>query len=324
MRWHSLRWASGVGALVFVLGLGVASAATTSKAPEAAAPQAVAPQDAWLGVYTQTLTPELREGLNYNGTGALVSRVVEDGPAAKAGVQKGDVIVGVNTTTIESSSDLTDAIGKLKVGQAISVRIVRDGTRRSLNAKLAERPADDLEGSDAPEAPGTRHYHYDGDGDYEFNFNDMMPGMFSGRGRLGVRVQDLNTDLGSYFGITDGKGVLITEVLKDTPAEKAGLKAGDVITKVGDKKVEDSDDLVSALRDADTKVMLTVMRQKASRTIQSELRDPMVRVRRGPMSYRAPEIRIQRDVPDDVRRELDDLRRELRDLKSKLEDKSRN
>ena len=318
MRWHSLRWASGVAALVLVLGWGVAGAATTSKAPEAAVPQ-----DAWLGVYTQTLTAELREGLNYSGTGALVSRVVEDSPAAKAGVQKGDVIVGLNTTTIESSSDLTDAVGKLKVGQSVSVRIVRDGTRRSLNAKLAVRPADDLEWTDAPEASG-KHYHYDSDGDFDFNFNDMMPGMFSGRGRLGVRVQDLNTDLGSYFGITDGKGVLITDVLKDTPAEKAGLKAGDVITKVGDKKVEDSDDLVSALRDADSKVTLTVMRQKASRTIQSELRDPMVRVRRGPMSYRAPEIRIQRDVPDDVRRELDDLRRELRDLKSKLEEKNRN
>jgi serine protease Do len=321
MRWHSVRWASGVAALVLVLGLGVAGAATTTKAPEAAVPQ-----DAWLGVYTQTLTTELREGLNYSGSGALVSRVVEGGPAAKAGLQKGDVIVGVNTATIESSSDLTDAIGKLKVGQAVAIRIVRDGTRRSLNAKLAERPADDLEWTDVPEAPGTRHDHYDSDGDFDFNFNDVMPGMFSGyRGRLGVHVQDLNTDLGSYFGITDGKGVLITQVLKDTPAEKAGLKAGDVITKVGDKKVEDSDDLVSALREADSKVTLTVMRQKASRTIQSELRDPMVRVRRGPMSYRAPEIRIQRDVPDDVRRELDDLRRELRDLKTKLEDnKSHN
>jgi membrane-associated protease RseP (regulator of RpoE activity) len=141
-----------------------------------------------------------------------------------------------------------------------------------------------------------------------------------------VHVQDLNPDLGSYFGVPDGKGVLVTEVMSDTPAEKAGLKPGDVITKVGDRAVADSDDLVSALRGADKKVTLTIRRKNASRTIESELRDPMVRYRRGgAMSYRAPEIRIQRDVPDDVRRELDDLRRELRDLKSKLEDnKSRN
>src|SRR5262249_42423088 len=143
MRWHSVRWTSGVAALVLLLVVGVAGAATTSKAPEAAAPQAAASQDAWLGGYTQTLTAQLREGPNDSGAGALVSRVVEDSPAAKAGVQKGDVIVGLNTTTIESSSDLTDAIGKLKVGQSVSVRIVRDGTRRTVNAKLVARPEDD-------------------------------------------------------------------------------------------------------------------------------------------------------------------------------------
>ena len=316
MRWHSGRWAYATAVMV-LLGLGVANAATTPTASPEAAPA----KDAWLGVYTQTLTPELREGLNYTGNGALVSRVVEDSPAAKAGVQKGDVIVGINTETIDSSTDLTDTIGKIKVGQTISVRIVRDGTRRSLNAKLVERPADDLDDA----APGTTIYRNDGN---DFDFDHEMPGMAmfgGGRGRLGVRVQDLNPDLGSYFGVNDGKGVLITEVLKDTPAEKAGLKAGDVITKVGDKKVEDSDDLVRALRDADQKVTLTVMRQKTSRTIQSELRDPMIRIRRGgSMSYGVPEIRIRRDTNDDMRRELEDLRRELRDLKTKLEDKSHN
>ena len=316
MRWYSGRWAAAT-AVTLLLGLGVADAATTPSA----APEASAAKDAWLGVYTQTLTPELREGLNYTGAGALVSRVVEDSPAAKAGVQKGDVIVGINTATIASATDLTDAIGKAKVGQSMSVRIVRDGTRRTLNAKLAERPAEDEDA--APMAPGARYYKYDGDIDFDHDMPMAMFGM--GRGRLGVRVQDLNPDLGSYFGVNDGKGVLITEVLKDTPAEKAGLKAGDVITKVGDKKVEDSDDLVSALRDADQKVTLTVMRQKASRTIESELRDSMVRIRRGgSMSYGVPEIRIRHEVSDDMRRELDDLRRELRDLKTKLEDKSHN
>jgi len=123
--------------------------------------------------------------------------------------------------------------------------------------------------------------------------------------------------------------VLVLEVFKETPAEKAGLKAGDVITKAGDRKVEDSDDLVSALRDAEKKVTLTVMRQKASRTIESELREkPSMRFRYdGPMSFRDGDVRIrrvQREMPDDVRRELDDLRRELRDLKTKLEDKSHN
>ncbi len=119
------------------------------------------------------------------------------------------------------------------------------------------------------------------------------------------------------------------EVLREMPAGKAGLKAGDVITKAGDRKVEDSDDLVRGLRDAEKKVTLTIMRKNASRTIESELREsPLIRMGHdGSMSWRDGDIRIhriQREVPDDVRKELDDLRRELRDLKTKVEGKSNN
>ena len=309
-----------MAATLLVLGMGVASAAETPQAKDTkAAPEA------WLGVYSQTLTPELREGLNYNGSGALVSRVVDGSPAEKAGVKSGDVIVGINTTTVASATDLTDAIQAAKVGQAISVRIVRDGTRSTLSAKLAEQPQEDSEDGEAPEAPGTTRYKSH-DGDFEM-FD--LPGlaMFGGgRGRLGVRVQDLNPDLGSYFGVTSGKGVLVVDVLKDTPAEKAGLKAGDVITKAGDRTVEDSEDLVRALRDADKKVTLTIVRKNATRTIESELREStVIRMRHdGSMSWQDGNIRIRRDVSDDVRRQLDELRRELRDLKTKVEEKSRN
>ena len=126
--------------------------------------------------------------------------------------------------------------------------------------------------------------------------------------------------------MTSGKGVLVVDVLKDTPAEKAGLKAGDVITKAGDRTVEDSEDLVRALRDADKKVTLTIVRKNATRTIESELREStVIRMRHdGSMSWQDGNIRIRRDVSDDVRRQLDELRRELRDLKTKVEEKSRN
>src|SRR5207244_1581211 len=141
MRWQTGRRAPGMAATLLVLGMGVASAAETPQAKDTkAAPEA------WLGVYSQTLTPELREGLNYNnGSGALVSRVVDGSPAEKAGVKSGDVIVGINTTTVASATDLTNAIGAAKVGETISVRIVRDGTRSTLSAKLAEQPQADSE-----------------------------------------------------------------------------------------------------------------------------------------------------------------------------------
>jgi serine protease Do len=321
MRGRTGWWAIGTAALLVLMGTNGAQAA-------AAAPEAPKAEEAWLGVYTQTLTAELKEGLNYNGNGALVSRVVEGSPAEKAGVKKGDVIVGFGSATVASSDDLSRAAGKTKVGQVVSVAIVRDGARRSLSAKLAARPAEDLEWSESPTAPRSK-----GDGDFEFMLDDLAPGlaMFSGgRGRLGVRVEDLNPDLGAYFGVPTGKGALVVEVLKDTPAERAGLKAGDVITKAGDSKVEDSGDLVRALREADKKVSLTVMRKNASRTIESELREAqhVFRYRHdGPMSWDDGPVRVRRMTrgdEDEVRRELEDLRRELRDLKTRMEGKSTN
>ena len=314
MRRQRSTWMAVYAVMGLAAGL-LAAAAAGAATPEAAA------KEAWLGVYTQTLTPELSEGLNYTGSGALVSRVVEGSPAEKAGVKKGDVIVGLNTTTIASATDLTKAIGNAKVDQAVSVRIIRDGERRTLSAKLVERPADEMEWTTAPDAPEGHHFK-DG-GDFEFMFDDAAPGfaMFrGGRGRLGVRIENLNADLGSYFGVTDGKGALVVEVLKDTPAERAGLKAGDVITKVGETAIGDSDDLVRALRAAEKKVTLTVRRKNATRTIESELRESPRVMRMGrsaPYAWRDGDVRIR--VDDDVRRELEDLRREIRDLKTKLE-----
>lgn len=317
MRRHRSTWT----AVFAVMGLaaGLAAGAAHAQTPEAKP----APKEAWLGVYTQTLTPELSEGLNYTGSGALVSRVVEASPAEKAGVKKGDVIVGLNTTTIASATDLTKAIGNAKVDATVSVRIIRDGERRTLSAKLVERPVEEMEWSSAPEAPG----HHGGD--FEFMFDDAVPGFAfrGGRGRLGVRVEDLNADLGSYFGVTDGKGALVVEVLKDTPAEKAGVKAGDVITKVGPTVIANSDDLVKALRSAENnKVTLTVRRKNAVRTIESELREsPRVyryRSDRGaPFAWKDGGIRV-RVSDDEMRREIEELRREIRDLKSKVEGKN--
>ena len=332
MGWQKGWWASGTVAAMLVLGMGLAAAKSEA-------------QEAWLGVYTQTLTSELREGLNYSGSGALVSRVISGGPAERAGVRKGDVIVGVNSSSVTSSPDLSRAIRDARVGQAVSVRVVRDGQRRILTARLAERPSDDSEGNeiptpespmapDAPEPPATPDApeapHASNHGDFDFSFDESGPGfrMFSGRGRLGVRVEDLNSDLGSYFGIDDGRGALVVEVLKDTPAERAGLKAGDVITRVADGTVADTDQLVRALRAADRRARITVVRHNATKTMEVELNDsPRTMRLRGtaPFALRDGGERVRRlEAQDDVRRELEELRRELRDLKSKLEERGQN
>ncbi len=339
---------AGIGAIAFAL-LVLGTSATRSSAQDE--PQA------WLGVYTQTLTPELREGLGYDGEGALVSRVVPDSPAKRAGLEQGDVIVGINTTTVTTSAGLARAVRAAGVGKTISLRIVRNGERRTLSPKLLARPEvseDEVfefrapEAPEVPEAPEAPEAHQvrrfkiqhdrDTDGDGGLVFEGLGPGLTMlgmGRGRLGVRVESLSADLGSYFGVKDGKGVLVLEVLKDTPAERAGLKAGDVITKVGDGAVYDADDLVKALRGEAKKVTLAVLHKGVSRTVESELSEPQgaLRIRRdGPLGMKDGDVRVHvfggpERGPEggaDVRREIEQLRREIRELRDRLKELDRN
>src|SRR6267142_342065 len=222
------RWAAASGATLAL----VALAATSGLSAETTRPSP-GTERAWLGVYTQALTPELVQG----------------SPADRAGVQKGDIITGFNARSVDSPEGLSDLVGRGRSGQAASLRIVRDGKAQSLNVKLAGR-SEDGEGESMESGPHeVRIQDLDSVGPLEM---DLGPGglmRWMGRGRLGVRVEGLNPDLGSYFGAPDGQGVLVVKVMKDTPAEKAGLKAGDVITRVGDQAVTDAQDLVKALRD---------------------------------------------------------------------------
>ena len=164
------------------------------------------------------------------------------------------------------------------------------------------------------------------DGGDSYGFRAM------GRGRLGVRVDDLSADLGSYFDLPDGKGALILEVLEDTPAERAGLKAGDVLIQVGERKISGSSDLVEALHDAGKgRISLTVVRKGAKRTLQTELDDAPRAFRPGPghdmtgMRPRngrvvIPDVRREvRREPADDRQDIQELRQQLRELQEKLD-----
>jgi membrane-associated protease RseP (regulator of RpoE activity) len=225
-------------------------------------------QTPWLGVYMQELTHELREGIGYRGDGGVIlTAVVADGPAARAGLRRGDVVVRVDSRTVDSPAELQDIVRTARVGKSVSVEAFRAGERRIVSVWLAARPGEvkhGLETREAPEAPeapevpeapeaseppvwrtnpspdGQRHVK-------RIVIRDLkglegleglkeldLPGGFMGalgtasRGRLGVRIESLNPKLGDYFGLKDGKGVLVLEVLKDTPAERAALEAGGV------------------------------------------------------------------------------------------------
>jgi C-terminal processing protease CtpA/Prc len=323
---------------------------------------------AWLGVYTQEVSAELREAFGLSGEGALVSRVVPDGPAARAGLLEGDVIVAANLKDVGSPSELTDLIGAARAGESVSLGIVRKGERKTIAVRLAERPeAGEMpapraapspkSATPAPTpkpqaAPHARMRWYsseDVDPDeireqvrrsmpnFEFDSESLGPNEEAlvlrgfGRGRLGVRIETLSDDLASALGVPGTKGALVVEVYKKTPAEAAGIRAGDVITAVGTTAVYDTDDLVQALRDGKGKVSVSLVRRGEKRTVEAALEDSprVIRLRdgRGPMGLGRLgddgkfDVHIHGDADDeDLRKELDQLRRELSELRKELED----
>ena len=285
----------------------------------------------YLGVTTQTLTDELRDGLGYtyNGDGALVNGVMDDSPADKAGIVKGDLIVNVGSRAITSSESLSDRIKAQKEGDVVQIKVMRKGGAKTLSVKLSGRDEDDDSDNDSfswdgtpappappapPMAPRMHYYRFNGDMSGLRNLPNVM--WMGTRGRLGVSVEDMVPEMSDYFKGTNGKGVLIKGVNDDTPASRAGFKVGDVITKVGDNTVDDTDDLMRALRKVDDgKVPVTVVRKGATQVLT-----PTLEKRESDIYMRTPSTRVHIDDQDmsDLRRQMDDLKRQMEDLKKDL------
>ena len=309
----------------------------------------------WLGVYTQEMSEGLREGLDYDGPGGvLVTRVVGGSPAEKAGLRRDDVLVRLNGRQVDNPAELTEIVGAARVGQRVSVQVSRGGASRTLSVTLGARPEGaverriEIEVPDAPEppeapeapeapaAPKEREKRIvirdledleDLDEAPGLGFMGDGPGVLrlAGRGRLGARVESLSPALGEYFGLKDGKGALVLEVLEGRSAAKAGLLAGDVITRVDDKPVADSRDLVGALRGKDGKVALRVVRHGSPRTIEAVLDEPgsawtmSLGDRPGGSPGVRKQIVLRATDRDDLRHELDRLKRDLEKLRERLE-----
>ncbi|MDZ7359487.1 MAG: PDZ domain-containing protein [candidate division KSB1 bacterium] len=212
----------------------------------------------WLGVSVQELTPSRRDALKLgNRTGLLITGVVENSPADEANLKEDDVLLAFDGKAVEKADDFTRLVRNTPPDKKVKVKVFRDGEERELEVTIGARPRDEVSRS--------------------FNWSRPRPNIkvWSNRPQLGVQVQNLNKDLAPYFKVEEKSGVLVVEVSKNTPAEKAGLKAGDVITRIGDEKITDADDLVQALRDyeAGDKVSIEYVRQGKSATAQAELEE---------------------------------------------------
>jgi len=229
----------------------------------------------WLGIEIGEVTPEQARDLKLSSArGVVVMDVEPDSPAAKAGLKEMDVITQYNGEAVAGTVQFRRLVRETPPGRTVALTVSREGANQNISVELGDRgayfekkmkgkmrdfegmqipPLPQGSGPDMPEAPD-RHLH----------------GMVDWRTPvLGISAEDLTPQLGAYFGAPGDGGVLVREVRAGTPAERAGLKAGDVIVKLDGEAVHSLGDLRSELREksAEKSVTLGILRKGAEMSV---------------------------------------------------------
>jgi PDZ domain-containing secreted protein len=219
----------------------------------------------YLGVSARNLTQE--EASRYNlreARGVVITNVTKDGPAEKAGLRKDDVILKLDGETVTSVRKLNRLIGEAAPGQTVRLTISRNGAEQQVTATLGKRAS--LARNFSVFSP----YSQDELKNWEWRDGQNVFSMnFGATRRIGVSTTSLTKQLADYFGVKDGRGVLVNSVTEDGPAARAGIKAGDVITAIDGEPIDDPGDLVRAVNRKDSgDVTLTIIRNKTQQTIK--------------------------------------------------------
>jgi serine protease Do len=251
----------------------------------------------WLGVETLEVNGEKARELKLPAEqGALLGKIAPDSPASKAGLKENDVVTEINGQHVEGAMQFRRMVREIPAGRNVQMTVWRDGRTQTLSVTLGK--SEELRHNRMWAAPGN----------FTFRMPAMPPmpdvpevaeipdmpstdwgGMITdGQPRLGIDAEDLNGQLGSFFGAPEGEGILVRSVNSGSPAEKAGLKAGDVITSLNGDRIRSVGDLrqklsvrhEDAAKDADKDkgkertVKLGVLRNKSEMSLSVELPAP--------------------------------------------------
>ena len=193
-----------------------------------------------LGVNIQDVTPELAKSLGLKESkGALVSQVVPGGPADKAGLEQGDVIVNFDGQPVGDSKDLPRIVASTPVGKTVTVKLLRDGKEVERQAKVGEMEEENT--SEAAKSP-------------------IHPS-------LGVTVQNLTPQIARELGLKKSAGVVVTGVEPGSPAAEAMIQVGDVIQAVNRKPVKNVDDFVKIVEKAKGGGSLLLLVQRGANSL---------------------------------------------------------
>ena len=203
----------------------------------------------FLGIGIQPLTPELAK---YFGTkesnGILVSEVLPDSPAAKAGLQQDDVIVELNGQPVGDAGAFRSQIAMTPKGKDVGLTIARGGERINKSVSVGEKTSEEL-ASESPRGVEKRET----------------------QGKLGIAIQPLTSDLAKQMGLDGKTGILVTEVAPGSPAMRAGIRGGDLITEVNRQPVKDLAEFQAAMKSSKNgAALLRVQSEEGTRYVAVE------------------------------------------------------
>jgi len=224
----------------------------------------------YLGVDIADVTTERMNALKLKEEkGVEVTMVDQDAPAGKAGIKEHDVILTMNGSSIESGAQLRRMIHEMPPGRVVSFGLSRDGQPMTVKVQLADKHSEFA-------------FHGPKPGDIHVNMPDIhipdidIPSInmvvVTQSERSGLMVENITPQLGEFFGVKNGNGVLVRSVEKGSRAEKAGIRAGDVIVKVNDQPVHDTSDFTHAVRSRNgNSVSVGVMRDRKEQNLNLTL-----------------------------------------------------
>jgi len=165
----------------------------------------------YVGVTLQPIDEDMAQALKLKGTdGALVGDVVPEGPADKAGIRRGDVVIAVNGAIVRDNNEVRNLVAEGEPGKGMTFTLLRNGTRLEKTIKLAERPRERGDETPQGDRPGGASHE-----------------------KLGLAVQDLTPEIAQQLGFNKNEtGVLVADIVPGSPADDAGLEPGDLIQEI--------------------------------------------------------------------------------------------
>ncbi|HKP38595.1 MAG TPA: PDZ domain-containing protein [Pyrinomonadaceae bacterium] len=224
----------------------------------------------FLGVHAEDVSKENMARYNMREVrGVGVTQIVKDSPAEKAGLRKDDVILSFNGEAVTSTRKLNRLVSESSADQNVRLTISRGGSEQEISATLGKRESmntlfnkqwNDKWNTELRQKIEKMQKDFPKGKDGTWTFT------WSSHRRIGVSTQPLSKQLAEYFGVTEG--ILITSVTENSPAAKAGLKAGDIITAVDGEKVDSPGDVSRVInKKQEGSVTLTVVRDRNTRSV---------------------------------------------------------